>query len=76
MGWRNHILSSTDDLVKYSTEARRLVGDGARDASGRYDLDEVVRNLISAIKCAGETLGVIYESCGPFLPPPDKKTAP
>ncbi len=72
MGWRNRVISATDDLVKTAVEARRLVADDAASSCehghATYDLDEVVRNLLDAQQAAISALAEIYESCGPFFP--------
>jgi hypothetical protein len=67
MGWRNRVISATDDLLKYATHARELVADGASDKDGTYDIDEVACALLDSIAASHSALAELYDSCGPFF---------
>lgn len=72
MGWRNRLISLTDDLKVAATNARYLVSDAAakHDGSGvaQYEVDRLILHLLNGQQAIVSALGELYESCGPFVP--------
>lgn len=68
MGWKNRVL---DDL-NIAEEALAAVRAEMMKKDEKADLDEVCRSVIDLQKSAAGMLAEIYDSCGPFFPPPPK----